>query len=798
MKTHFLIISICILTLAACTPSGTSTPVPELATVLPTDVPTLPPTSELPDIDASTPLPEGKTITVTSNSNGGPGSLRRALRDAEPYDTIIFDPAVFPPDAPETIMVSGESLGIYQGHVTVDASNAGVILDGSNLPAESWQPGLDILSDWNTIQGLQVTNFTGVGIVVALHGKHNTIGGDRGIGAGPLGQGNLTSNNAHGIGLWDFASNNIVSGNLVGTDSSGALALGNRNSGVLITGGGMDNVIGADNVIAYNRRCGIEVDGAASIGNTLSQNSIYGNGENGICLVFGGNDERVAPLITGIDLAMGHIAGSTCANCMVEIFSDGSDEGEVYEGQVTADGQGLFTFTKGEGFTRPLLTTCATYSDGNTSEFSPLMPGAYGALSLQLGNDLPLARLSPRPSQDLLDNHTGAWFEDHDRYDDTAFVYRNGFKRIRIGALSGRDENGWLIFHQKSIPPEVDETISEYASNGVEIEITMGMGSGLLAYQTSFQGQADIDQYIDFVRMVVSQFKGRVPYYEIWNEPGNITINDYANLIRQVVPVIRELDPEARIIVGAYAGPWDYGYPGYGEYQRFSLNVDRLNNLIRSGVAPLVDGISWHPLYDNISNDPYYQNYPKMVEGIKELAASQGFSGEFFADEVLWTTGVVEEDSDGGPTVSTNIAAKMYTRAIAEHRGLDVNLTINTFFQEGGLAPIQNINHTLAGTEPIDMEFSIEGDTSDIRTYAFSLPDGDRLIALWNNGEVLENDPGIEVSLTIPGASGRETVGIDVFYGFEQELITEIGDDELIIRELLVRDYPIFIRFSAY
>ena len=64
-------------------------------------------------------------------------------------------------------------------------------------------------------------------------------------------------------------------------------------------------------------------------------------------------------------------------------------------------------------------------------------------------------------------------------------------------------------------------------------------------------------------------------------------------------------------------------------------------------------------MYDNIPSDPYYQDYPELVQSIKDLATSQGFTGEYFADEMLWTT-VDEPDWDNGPPVSQLIAAKYY------------------------------------------------------------------------------------------------------------------------------------------
>ena len=125
LKTFLLILVL----LASCTPTATST-------------------RGLEQENTATPLPrpEGDTITVTNSSNSGPGSLRQALSDAQDGDTVTFDPAVFRPDAPETIFVTGEELpAIGMNYLTLDASNAGVVLDGNQLEGE-WIAGLQIVS----------------------------------------------------------------------------------------------------------------------------------------------------------------------------------------------------------------------------------------------------------------------------------------------------------------------------------------------------------------------------------------------------------------------------------------------------------------------------------------------------------------------------------------------------------------------------------------------------------------------------------------------------------------------------
>ena len=156
MKTRFFSIILGILLLAACTPTTTSTPV----AVTPTTSTTVDlPTPAQADTPTPTPasLPQGGSIVVTNTSDSGPGSLRGALLDAQPHDTITFDPAVFPPDAPVTIFVGSEELPhIRVSNLALDASNAGVILDGSQVPGD-WVAGLQIvMSEANTIMGLQI------------------------------------------------------------------------------------------------------------------------------------------------------------------------------------------------------------------------------------------------------------------------------------------------------------------------------------------------------------------------------------------------------------------------------------------------------------------------------------------------------------------------------------------------------------------------------------------------------------------------------------------------------------------
>ncbi len=175
-----------------------------------------------PAAPASVSAPQEKhTVVVTSAADAGPGSLRQALQTLQSDTTITFEPEVFPPSEPKPIHVSSALPPVAQRHVTIDASNAGVILDGSSLSSGH---GLYIRGPYCTVMGLQIYHFPEMGIEVV--GDHIRIGGDRSMGAGPVGQGNVLSGNGmYGVRISGWYS--VVSGNLLGVDVTGTQAMPN-------------------------------------------------------------------------------------------------------------------------------------------------------------------------------------------------------------------------------------------------------------------------------------------------------------------------------------------------------------------------------------------------------------------------------------------------------------------------------------------------------------------------------------------------------------------------------------------
>ena len=102
----------------------------------------------------------------------------------------------------------------------------------------------------------------------------------------------------------------------------------------------------------------------------------------------------------------------------------------------------------------------------------------------------------------------------------------------------------------------------------------------------------------------------------------------------------------------------------------------------------------------------------------------------------------------------------------------------------------------MAGADAIPIPAEIESEATNIRSYGFSLPNGDRLLALWTDGVAIDDDPGVEAKVTLPGLSGYKVVGIDILNSFQQELVTSTEDGNLVIDNLLVKDYPIILHLG--
>jgi titin len=261
----------------------------------------------------------GDTFKVINTADSGAGSLRWAITNANANpgpDTITFQ---ISGNAPFTINLSS-ALPSVTDPVTIDAttqpgySGAPVVeLNGASTATGS--VGLQLNSGFNTVLGLAINRFPAQGIV--LNGVSNIIQGNF-IGTdttGALARGNgsfgiwvkslgnqiggttaaarnvISGGNNTGIYIYKTSSN-VVQGNYIGISVTGANPLGNNNNGVVIDGSSgncIGGTVGARNFLSGNGTSGVYLNGAGSSWNVIQGNYI-GTDYSGVIIVRNAGD----------------------------------------------------------------------------------------------------------------------------------------------------------------------------------------------------------------------------------------------------------------------------------------------------------------------------------------------------------------------------------------------------------------------------------------------------------------------------------------------------------------------------
>ena len=306
--------------------------------------------------------------------------------------------------------------GIALGHVTTGVQIGGTSAAARNVISGNNHGGIALsnsLNDNTVTNNVIQGNFIGTDVTGTLplgNGNYpgisctawnNTIGGSA-AGAGNV----IAANATAGISVV-YAQGSTIEGNLIGTDLTGTIALGNQGPGITlqtdnVTVGGTDP--GAGNLIAFNAGTGVVVTGLVA-GNAIRGNSIHDNGGIGIDLNGDGatandlgdgdtgtNNLQNFPVISSVT----HGANTTVAGVLnstpgttydLDFYSSPACsnfpreyvQGQTYlgSGQATTDGSGNATFNVaalGATEAGARISVTATDPDGNTSEFSQRLP----------------------------------------------------------------------------------------------------------------------------------------------------------------------------------------------------------------------------------------------------------------------------------------------------------------------------------------------------------------------------------------------------------------------------------------
>jgi hypothetical protein len=229
--------------------------------------------------------------------------------------------------------------GVFIGHGAFDNTVGGDFAEARNVINGNYEDGIQLYGP-NTTGNIIAGNYIGVTSDATASRNNsnagiNIIGGAHGntVGGATENERNVISGNFHsGVRLAGPATHgNDITGNYIGTDATGGVAIGNAIAGVLIEDQAWGNTIGPCNLISGNYAPGILLRGSAIL-NIVKTNFIGTNAagdtslqnDYGVQIEGGANNN----LIGGIGLGDANLISGNQYDG-VEITGTGSDDNVI-------------------------------------------------------------------------------------------------------------------------------------------------------------------------------------------------------------------------------------------------------------------------------------------------------------------------------------------------------------------------------------------------------------------------------------------------------------------------------------
>ncbi len=155
----------------------------------------------------------------------------------------------------------------------------------------------------------------------------------------------------------------------------------------------------------------------------------------------------------------------------------------------------------------------------------------------------------------------------------------------------------------------------------------------------------DAADFGDFVHAVVSRYRGRVRYYQIWNEPnlvrewGTVSAREYVDLLKVAYRRAKEADPDCVILAGALSATIELDAEMWGKGVNDFIYLQQMYD---AGAADFFDILSMqgYGLYSGPSDRrmrPRVLNFSRPLY-IREIMVENGDAGKpIWISELDWS-----------------------------------------------------------------------------------------------------------------------------------------------------------------
>lgn len=548
----------------------------------------------------------------------------------------------------------------------------------------------------------------------------------------------------------------------------------------------------------------------------------------------------------------------------IQVSTDGKKWDNVadetnYQLRQTPDGdplrQGRLTWQRFPFDERPVRYVrleATRLGQGPTSFFCcPIDPFQLRIAELKVLDKAGQNLVKPGDAVRVSTTHT-AWFNTPETIKKTwPYLFQSGVKLNRIGQWG--DKTDWATVEKTKgkyvIEPDIDRGVTDCVKNGVDVLLTLAYGNDL--YQRHHNppnlGKATwlrshpfflsgpttpeaVKGFADYCAFMAKHFKGRIKYFEIWNEEngwffdasgnwnGIHIVQAYGRLLATAAKAIKEVNPEAKVMFGGLAGS--------------SLDYPRI--AMTQGAGPYVDIFAFHPYYHPLPEEapaelltqvgnvmerrprpPAIKSYEQIVRAYQDVFKPYhpnipvwGNEWNYFAPgEPAMPTSDTYLFPDQGELEQAKFLARFFTESAwletgaiwwslynANHvqewaviRTADCTPR-GSFYSAGYVATVlddcrgaSDVKAEVVGPAPADLV---------VRTYRNGK--GDLLVGLWRKSKPEDGCRPAPVTLKLPKMSGAEIV--DTLYGYQQQATVKPAEGGVELPGLLVGDWPLILQ----
>lgn len=208
-----------------------------------------------------------------------------------------------------------------------------------------------------------------------------------------------------------------------------------------------------------------------------------------------------------------------------------------------------------------------------------------------------------------------------------------------MGVSAIRDGGSWSKMEKEKgvydFSGSTDQMFNKSYSEGTQLLYELAYGNTL--YSANEKDIPTTKEYMDkwilYVEAIVTKYKDKIDYWQVWNEPNielfnpsGATATQYTELLKQTYLKIKEIDPTSKVVGGGLAGAG-------------TDTISYLIEMLRAGAGDYMDILDIHPYRQATNPESYMAERLPYIQAVLDLNGCGDI--EIWIGELGWYTGTL-------------------------------------------------------------------------------------------------------------------------------------------------------------